>query len=97
MRARVALHSGRPTLTETGYVGLAVHATARFCYAAHGGQIIVSSAAAGVIRDALAEGVTLRSLGRWHFQGLPDAEELHQVDVAGLRGEHPPPRAAQAV
>jgi class 3 adenylate cyclase len=44
VRLRVGLHSGRPTLTETGYVGLALHATARICFAAHGGQILISSA-----------------------------------------------------
>ena len=31
------LHRGRPTLTETGYVGLSVHAAARICFAGHGG------------------------------------------------------------
>src|SRR5258708_6232752 len=38
---RVGLHTGRPTLTETGYVGLAVNTAARICFAAHGGQIVV--------------------------------------------------------
>jgi class 3 adenylate cyclase len=97
VRARVALHSGRPTLTETGYVGLAVHAAARICYATHGGQIIVSSAAASSMGAGLSHEVTLRSLGRWRFQGLRDAEELYQVDVADLLADYPPPRAAQAV
>ena len=33
-----------PSLTETGYVGLSVHAAARICFAAHGGQIVLSVA-----------------------------------------------------
>src|SRR5260221_3975387 len=41
---RVGLHTGRPTLTDTGYVGLAVNTAARICFAAHGGQIVVSAA-----------------------------------------------------
>jgi class 3 adenylate cyclase len=94
VRARVALHSGRPTLTETGYVGLAVHAAARICYAAHGGQIVLSSATQGALREELVKGVKLRSLGAWRFQGLRDAEELFQVDVADLPRKFPPPRAA---
>ena len=97
VRARVALHSGRPTLTETGYVGLAVHAAARICYAAHGGQIVVSSGAAGTLHAAPTDDVTLRSLGRWRFQGLRDAEELYQVEVADLRAAYPPPRAAERI
>ena len=44
VRVRIGVHSGRPTLTETGYVGLSVHAAARISYAAHGGQIVISSA-----------------------------------------------------
>jgi class 3 adenylate cyclase len=94
VRARVALHSGRPTLTETGYVGLAVHAAARICYAAHGGQIVVSSATHAGLRDTLAKDVKLKSLGSWRFQGLRDAEDLFQVDVADLGRKFPPPRAA---
>jgi class 3 adenylate cyclase len=95
VRARVALHSGRPTLTETGYVGLAVHAAARICYAAHGGQIVLSSATQAGVRDTLAKDVKLKSLGAWRFQGLRDAEELFQVDVADLGRRFPPPRAAE--
>jgi class 3 adenylate cyclase len=97
VRARVALHSGRPTLTETGYVGLAVHAAARICYAAHGGQIVLSSSVHAGVRQSLVDGVTLRSLGVWRFQGLRDPEELYQVDTADLLADYPPLRAAEAV
>ena len=41
VRLRIGLHRGRPALTETGYVGLAVHAAARIGFAAHGGQIVL--------------------------------------------------------
>jgi len=95
VRARVALHSGRPTLTETGYVGLAVHAAARFCYAAHGGQIVLSASTEAGLRDALSDGVKLKSLGSWRFQGLRDAEELFEVHVSDLGKKFPPPRAAE--
>jgi class 3 adenylate cyclase len=97
VRVRIGLHSGRPTLTETGYVGLAVHAAARFCYAAHGGQIILSSACHAGVLEALAEGVTLRSLGTWRFQGLRDPEELYQVEAADLLATFPPLRSAEPV
>ncbi len=58
---RVGLHTGRPTLTDTGYVGLAVNTAARICFAAHGGQIVVSSS----VKDAIAD---LEGLGA-NFQG----------------------------
>jgi class 3 adenylate cyclase len=97
VRVRMGVHSGRPTLTDTGYVGLAVHATARFCYCAHGGQIVVSSAARAAALEALAEGVTLRELGAWRFQGLREPEALFQLEVADLLCEFPPLRAGELV
>jgi class 3 adenylate cyclase len=97
VRVRMALHTGRPTLTETGYVGLAVHATARICHCAHGGQIVVSGATRTAAMDALAEGVSLRELGAWRFQGLRDPEELFQVVAAGLASNFPPPRSGERV
>ncbi|MGH3001155.1 MAG: DUF6582 domain-containing protein, partial [Gaiellaceae bacterium] len=95
VRVRMALHSGRPTLTETGYVGLAVHAAARFCYCAHGGQIVLSGSARTGILDEPADGVSLRSLGTWRFQGLREPEELFQVETDGLASDFPPLRAAE--
>jgi class 3 adenylate cyclase len=97
VRVRIGVHSGRPTLTETGYVGLSVHAAARICYAAHGGQIVISSAVHSAVADSLADGVVLRSIGAWRFQGLRDPEHLYQVEAADLLAKFPPPRSAVAV
>jgi len=94
VRLRIGLHRGRPALTETGYVGLAVHAAARICFAAHGGQIVVSSAVRGALIDALPKGVSLRNLGGWRFRGLPQPIDLFQVDAADLLSDFPPPRSA---
>ena len=93
LRMRAGIHSGRPSLTETGYVGLAVHAAARICYGAHGGQIVLSAAARSALPDPLAEGLKLRSLGSWRFQGLREAHELFQVEAHGLALEFPPLRS----
>jgi class 3 adenylate cyclase len=94
VRLRIGLHSGRPTLTETGYVGLAVHAAARVCFAAHGGQILVTSAVRSALGDEGTAGTTLRPLGRWRFRGLPKPIELFQVDSGGGSVSFPPPRGA---
>jgi class 3 adenylate cyclase len=94
VRLRIGLHRGRPTLTETGYVGLSVHAAARICFAGHGGQIVMSSAVRAAVIESLADGVTLRSLGAWRFRGLPEPIDLFQVDAADLPSDFPPPRSA---
>jgi class 3 adenylate cyclase len=92
VRVRIGLHRGRPTLTQTGYVGLSVHTAARICSAAHGGQIVVSSAVRTAVLPSLADGVSLRKLGAWRFQGLREPEELYQVAAADLPGDFPPLR-----
>ena len=94
VRLRVGLHSGRPTLTETGYIGLAVHATARVCFAAHGGQILVTSAVRSGLADEDADGISLKRLGNWRFRGLPKPIELFQVDAVRGAQAYPPPRGA---
>lgn len=97
VRVRAGMHSGRPTLSETGYVGLAVHAAARICYAAHGGQIVLSSATRAALTGPLADGLRLRSLGSWRFQGLREPDELFQVEARGLAAKFPPLRAGVRV
>ena len=97
VRVRMGIHSGRPTLTETGYAGLAVHATARICQCAHGGQIVVSSAARAAVRESLGEEVALRSLGAVRFKGLRDPVELSQVEAAELLVDFPPLRTGEPV
>jgi class 3 adenylate cyclase len=94
VRLRVGLHRGRPALTDTGYVGLSVHAAARICFAAHGGQTVLSSAVRRVVHSSLAAGVSLRSLGAWRFRGLPEPMDLFQADAPDLVADFPPLRSA---
>ena len=94
VRLRIGLHRGRPALTDSGYVGLSVHAAARICFAAHGGQIIMSSAVRAEVHESLPDGVSLRSLGSWRFRGLPEPVHLFQTEAADLRADFPPLRSA---
>ena len=89
VRLRIGMHHGRPKMTDTGYVGLSVHAAARICFAAHGGQIVMSSAVRQAVSESLGDGVSLRSLGAWRFQGLPEPLEVFQVDAADLDADFP--------
>ena len=96
-RLRIGLHRGRPALTDTGYVGLSVHAAARICFAAHGGQIVMSSAVRTAALDSLPEDVGLKSLGAWRFRGLPEPLSMFQVETGDLLTDFPPLRSAVAV
>jgi len=91
VRVRCGLHSGRPELTDSGYVGLSVHTVARICAAAHGGQVVVSGQTAAAA--ALADGVTLLDLGSHRFAGLAREEPLFQVVAEGLLADFPPLRS----
>jgi class 3 adenylate cyclase len=95
VRVRIGIHSGRPTLTDVGYIGLAVHTAARVCSAAHGGQIVVSAATRGALGAAAPAGIRFRSLGRHRLSGLPEPEPLFQVQAAGLRVGFPKPRTGR--
>jgi class 3 adenylate cyclase len=90
-RLRIGLHRGRPKLTETGYVGISVHAAARICFSAHGGQIVMSAA----VRSALPQGADLKPLGAWRFRGLPEPIEIFQVSAPDLGSDFPPLRSAE--
>lgn len=94
VRVRIGLHSGRSSLTDSGYVGIAVHTAARVCDAGHGGQILVSSAALVALGEQAA--ITFRTLGRYHLDGLAEPEELSQVVADGLADTFPKLRARLA-
>jgi class 3 adenylate cyclase len=89
---RIGLHTGEPTLTDTGYVGLAVNTVARVCFAAHGGQIVVSGAVRETMVSSQATDAAFRDLGMHQLHGLREPAALFQVEVADLPAEFPPPR-----
>ena len=92
LRIRIGLHAGRPTLTDTGYMGLAVHTAARICFASHGGQILLSRAVREAVAGSEPAGVRFKDLGLHQFHGLPAPEALFQVEAADLPSNFPPPR-----
>src|SRR5919108_1991963 len=92
VRVRVGLHHGRPTLTDAGYVGIAVNTVARICSAGHGGQIVLSRTARTALSDSAGEGIGFRDLGVHRLHGLPEPQALFQVVVDDLPADFPEPR-----
>jgi class 3 adenylate cyclase len=93
LRVRIGIHTGRPTLAETGYLGLAVHTVARVCTSAHGGQIVISSATLQAVGSSVPDGIALKSLGSWRLSGLKQSMALLQVRGDDLLDDFPPVRA----
>jgi class 3 adenylate cyclase len=96
VRIRIGLHAGRPTLTDSGYLGLAVHTASRICFASHGGQILLSRAVVQAVAGARPAGVSFKDLGLHQFHGLPSPEAIFQVVAADLPATFPPPRTLAA-
>jgi predicted ATPase/class 3 adenylate cyclase len=88
VRVRMGLHTGVPTPTGEGYVGLDVHRGARIAALAHGSQILVSPSTA-----ALLDPEPLRDLGRHRLKDFEDAVRLYQLDDR----EFPPLRTPGSV
>ena len=85
---RAGVHTGEPTRTEEGYVGLDVHRAARICAIAHGGQVVLSDRT----RRTLETTVELLDLGLHRLKDIPDAERLYQLGITTF----PPLRSLNA-
>ena len=91
---RIGLHTGRPTLSDAGYVGIAVHTAARICSAGHGGQILASSFTVSALGSA-SDGMRFRSLGKYELPSLTDPLALFQIEAPKLRRRFPVLRTSQ--
>jgi class 3 adenylate cyclase/streptogramin lyase len=95
LRARIGLHTGQASVSESRYVGLSVHRAARVCGAAAGGQVLLSQATAGVLDDDLGD-LRVRTLGRHSLKDFDRPVELHQLDVPGLSSTFARPKTTPA-
>ena len=96
VRVRMGVHTGRPTRTDEGYVGMDLHEAARIMAAAHGDQVLVSRATVeSVGADGIA-GLSLDDLGEHRLKDLALPARLYQLTGEGLRDEFPPRAASRA-
>jgi class 3 adenylate cyclase/tetratricopeptide (TPR) repeat protein len=89
---RMGVHTGEASQTAAGLVGLDVHRAARVAAAGHGGQVLVSEAAAALVRDSLPAGAALADLGVHRLKDLEGPVQIFQLQAAGLLKEFPPLR-----
>ena len=88
IRVRIGLHTGAPTPTDEGYVGLEVHRGSRIAALACGEQIVVSAETAEHL-----ESEQLRDLGRHRLKDFEGAVVLYQLGD----GDFPPLRTPGSV
>ena len=93
VRVRMGIHCGKAAKTVTGLVGLEVHRAARVAAVGYGGQVLVSEAAAVLVRDWLPPGAALADLGSHRLKDLGRPERIFQLTAAGLPAQFPPLRS----
>lgn len=91
IRVRMGVHTGAAQERDGDYFGSVLNRTARVMSAGHGGQILVTAAAASAITH-----VEFVDLGQHRLKDLSGAEQLFQVGAAGLATEFPALRTVDA-
>ena len=76
IRVRVGLHTGRPVVTDEGYVGEDVHLTARIAAAASGGQVVLTRTTADLVD------VPVTALGEHRLKDLERPVAILQLGAA---------------
>src|SRR3954449_4225648 len=89
VRVRMGLHTGEASVGTDGYVGFAVHQAARIGDAGHGGQVLLSSTTANLVKHELPGGLGLLDLGRTELPDFDHPERLFQLEIEGLAGAFP--------
>ena len=97
LKVRMGLHSGEPKASGERYVGIGVHRASRIGSAAHGGQVLLSSATRELVEDDLPDGVSVRDLGLHRLKDIDRPERISQVAAEGLQADFPPLRGADPV
>lgn len=97
LRVRMALHTGAAEVRDGDYFGPTLNRCARLLSAAHGGQILLSAATEELVRDALPQEASLRSLGQHRLKDLQRPEHIFQVVHPELLSEFSSLRTLNAV
>ncbi|MEO8953259.1 MAG: adenylate/guanylate cyclase domain-containing protein [Ktedonobacteraceae bacterium] len=90
VRVRIGLHTGEPTLTADGYIGMDVHHAARIMGAGHGGQILLSPTTCQLVEQQLPRDTYLKDLGDHRLKDLQRPSHLFQLSLESLPADFPP-------
>ncbi|MBV9596540.1 MAG: tetratricopeptide repeat protein [Chloroflexi bacterium] len=90
LRVRMAVHTGEADLRLGDYYAPAVNHAARLRAAAHGGQVLISTVTADLVREALASDLGLQDLGEHQLKDLERPEHIWQLVHPELQADYPP-------
>ena len=84
------IHAGDAERRGTDYFGPTINRTARLMAVGHGGQVLLSAAAAALCADGLPAGASLRDLGEFRLKDLGRPERVFQLVHPDLESTFPP-------
>ena len=85
----MAVDAGEVDARDGDYFGRPLNRVARLLAAGHGGQVLVSTAAAELVRDTLPPGSSLIGLGVHHLRDFAEPQEIHQLAAPDLPSAFP--------
>jgi predicted ATPase len=94
LKVRMAVHVGSAHRRDADWFGLSLSRCARLMGAAHGGQLLLSGAAAALLRESPLDDAGLLDLGPVELRDLAGPEHVWQVTAPGLVVEFPALRRA---
>ncbi|MEO8668295.1 MAG: NB-ARC domain-containing protein, partial [Bauldia sp.] len=90
LRVRMGLHCGMAERRVDDFFGPTINRTARLMAAGHGGQVLLSAAAAALAAEHLPSGASFRDLGEHRLKDLGRPEHVYQLLHPDLAGDFPP-------
>jgi predicted ATPase/class 3 adenylate cyclase len=97
LRVRMGLHTGEAEIRAGDYYGSTINRAARLMSIAAGGQTLLSSATAELVRDQLPQGAVLSDLGEQRLKDLTRPEHVFQLNGSGLPVDFPPLRSLNSL
>jgi predicted ATPase/class 3 adenylate cyclase len=89
LRVRMALHVGEAVAQDGDYLAAPLNRLSRLLDAAHGEQVLLSDVIAGLLRETLPEGVTLKALGVYRLRDILEPRQIFQVRHPSLPATFP--------
>ena len=90
LRVRMGVNAGDAEARDGDFHGTAVNRAARIMAVGHGGQVLLSGAAAALVDGSLPAGASLLDLGIHRLKDLTEPEHLYQLSHPDVAGTFPP-------
>ncbi|MBS1704581.1 MAG: tetratricopeptide repeat protein [Armatimonadetes bacterium] len=97
LKVRMAVYTGVARFRDDDYFGTALNRVSRLLSAGHGGQVLVSSATADIVRQGLPDPISLIDLGPHQLRDVEHPETIYQLVHPSLDVSFPVLRTLDAI